>query len=183
MFITAADILFHPGAHSFNKNKQTIRHGFQWDEKLSESCGNLRYYLAKSSSISVMQWLNLLAIYSLTSVNAPSMKRGIGDILIYDFIINYLLYSTPSFSQVILYILIIWLWYFFFWTRIKLYCIALWFRDQGSTLSFLAGCPKSHFLGWYRNFIVYCYLKLDNQVINSTCQKDKLGWIWLADDP
>ena len=48
---------------------------------------------------------------------------------------------------------------------------------QGSTLSFLAGCPKSHFLGWYRNFLVYWYLKLDNQVVNSTCPKDKLGWI------
>ena len=33
---------------------------------------------------------------------------------------------------------------------------------QGSTLSFLAGCTKSHFLGWYRNFLVYWYLKLDN---------------------
>ena len=56
-------------------------------------------------------------------------------------------------------------------------------RSQGSTLSFLAGCPKSHFLGWYRNFLVYWYLKLDNQVVNSTCPKDKLGWIWRADDP
>ena len=54
---------------------------------------------------------------------------------------------------------------------------------QGSTLSFLAGRPKSHFLGWYRNFLVYWYLKLDNQVVNSTCPKDKLGWIWRADDP
>ena len=54
---------------------------------------------------------------------------------------------------------------------------------QGSTLSFLAGCPKSHFLGWYINFLVYWYLKLDNQVVNSTCPKDKLGWIWQADDP
>ena len=54
---------------------------------------------------------------------------------------------------------------------------------QGSTLSFLAGCPKSHFLGWYRNFFVYWHLKLDNQVVNSTCPKDRLGWIWLADDP
>ena len=54
---------------------------------------------------------------------------------------------------------------------------------QGSTLSFPAGCPKSHFLGWYRNFLVYWYLKLDNQVVNSTCPKDKLGWIWWADDP
>ena len=56
---------------------------------------------------------------------------------------------------------------------------------QGSTLSFLAGCPKSHFLGWYRNFHVhvYSYLKLDNQVVNWTCPKDKLGWIWRADDP
>ena len=53
---------------------------------------------------------------------------------------------------------------------------------QGSTLSFLAGCPKSHFLGWYRNFLIYCYLKLDNQVLSSTCPKDKLGWIWRADD-
>ena len=57
------------------------------------------------------------------------------------------------------------------------------FSLQGSTLSFLAGCPKSHFLGWYRNFLVYWYLKLDNQVVNSTCPKDKLGWIWRADDP
>ena len=56
-------------------------------------------------------------------------------------------------------------------------------RRQGSTLSFLAGCPKSHFLGWYRNFLVYWYLKLDNQVVNSTCPKDKLGWIWRANDP
>ena len=55
--------------------------------------------------------------------------------------------------------------------------------EQGSTLSFLAGCPKSHFLDCYRNFLVYSYLKLDNQVINSTCPKDKLGWIWRADDP
>ena len=54
---------------------------------------------------------------------------------------------------------------------------------QGSTLSFLAGCPKIHVLGWYRNFLVYWYLKLDNQVVNSTCPKDKLGWIWRADDP
>ena len=54
---------------------------------------------------------------------------------------------------------------------------------QGSTLSFLAGCPKSHFLGWYRNFFAYWYLKLDNQVVNWTCPKDKLGWIWRADDP
>ena len=53
----------------------------------------------------------------------------------------------------------------------------------GSTLSFLTGCPKSHCLGWYRNFLVYCYLKLDNKVVNSTCSKDKLGWIWRADDP
>ena len=48
---------------------------------------------------------------------------------------------------------------------------------QGSTLNFLAGCPKSHFLGWYRNFLVYWYLTLDNQVVNS------IGWIWRADDP
>ena len=54
---------------------------------------------------------------------------------------------------------------------------------QGSTLSFLAGCPKSHFLGWYKNFFVYWYSKPDNQVVNSTCPKDKLGWIWWADDP
>ena len=54
---------------------------------------------------------------------------------------------------------------------------------QGSTLSFLAGCPKSHFLDWYRNFLVHWYLKLDNQVVNSTCPRDKLGWIWRADDP
>ena len=54
---------------------------------------------------------------------------------------------------------------------------------QGSTLSFLAGCPKSHFLSWNRNFLLYWYLKLDNQVVNSTCPKDKLGWIWRADDP
>ena len=54
---------------------------------------------------------------------------------------------------------------------------------QGSTLSFLAGCLKSHFLGWYRNFLVYLYSKLNNQVVNSTCPKDKLGWIWRADDP
>ena len=54
---------------------------------------------------------------------------------------------------------------------------------QGSTLSFLAGCPKIHFLGWYRNFLVYWYLILDNQVVNSTCPKDKLGWIWRADEP
>ena len=53
---------------------------------------------------------------------------------------------------------------------------------QRSTLSFLAGCPKSHFLGWYRNFLVYWYSKLDNQVVNSTCPKDKLGWIWRADN-
>ena len=59
----------------------------------------------------------------------------------------------------------------------------LFLYDQGSTLSFLAGCPKSHFLGWYRNFLVYFYLKLDNQVVNWTCRKDKLGWIWRADDP
>ena len=55
------------------------------------------------------------------------------------------------------------------------------FKCQGSTLSFLVGCPKSHFLGWYRNFLVYWYLKLDNQVVNSTCPKDKLGWIWRAE--
>ena len=34
--------------------------------------------------------------------------------------------------------------------------------SQGSTLSFLAGCPKSHFLGWYRNLFLYWYSKLDN---------------------
>ena len=56
-------------------------------------------------------------------------------------------------------------------------------QSQGSTLSFLADCPKSHLLGWYRNFLVYWYLKMDNQVVNSTCPKDKLGWIWRADDP
>ena len=56
-------------------------------------------------------------------------------------------------------------------------------RIQGSALSFLAGCPKSHFLGWYRNFLAYWYLKLDNQVVNPTCPKDKLGWIWRADNP
>ena len=56
-------------------------------------------------------------------------------------------------------------------------------NQQGSTLSFLAGCPKSRFLGWYSNFLVYWYLKLDNQVVSSTCLKDKLGWIWRADDP
>ena len=44
--------------------------------------------------------------------------------------------------------------------------------SQGSTLSFLSGCPKSHILGWYRNFLVYWYLKLDNQVVNSTCPRD-----------
>ena len=54
---------------------------------------------------------------------------------------------------------------------------------QGSTLSIPADCPKSHILGWYRNFLVYWYLKLDNHVVNSTCPKDKLGWIWRADDP
>ena len=54
---------------------------------------------------------------------------------------------------------------------------------QGSTLSFLAGCPKSHFFDWCRNFLVYWFSKLDNQVVNSTCPKDKLGWIWRADDP
>ena len=56
------------------------------------------------------------------------------------------------------------------------------FISQGSILSFLAGCPKSYFLGWYRNFLVYWYLKLDNQAVNSTCPKDKIGWIWQADD-
>ena len=56
-------------------------------------------------------------------------------------------------------------------------------QSQGSTLIFLAGCPKSHFPAWYRNFLVYWYLKLDNQVFNSTCLKDKLGWIWRANDP
>ena len=56
-------------------------------------------------------------------------------------------------------------------------------KIQGSTLSFLAGCPKSHFLSWYRNSLVYWYLKLDNQVVTSTCPKDKLGCIWRADDP
>ena len=55
--------------------------------------------------------------------------------------------------------------------------------SQGSTLSFLACCPKSHYLGWYRNFLLYWYLKLDNQVANLTCPKDTLGWIWRADDP
>ena len=55
--------------------------------------------------------------------------------------------------------------------------------SQGSTLSFLVGCPKSHFLAWYRTFFVYWYLKLDNHVVNSTCPKGKLGWIWRADDP
>ena len=54
---------------------------------------------------------------------------------------------------------------------------------QGSTLSFLSGCPKSLILGWYRNFLVYWYLKLDNQVVKSTCPKDQSGWIWRADDP
>ena len=54
---------------------------------------------------------------------------------------------------------------------------------QGSTLSFLAGCPKSHFLGWHGNFLVYWYLKLDNKVFNLTCSKEKSGWIWRADDP
>ena len=57
------------------------------------------------------------------------------------------------------------------------------FSCQGSTLSFLAGYPKSHFFGWYRNFVLYWYLKLDNQVVNTTCPEDKLGWIWRADDP
>ena len=56
------------------------------------------------------------------------------------------------------------------------------FMKQGSTLSFLTGCPKSHLLGWYRNFLVYSYSKLDIQVVISTCPKDKLGWIWRADD-
>ena len=55
--------------------------------------------------------------------------------------------------------------------------------SQESTLSFPAGCLKNYFLGWYRNFLVYWYLKLDNQVVNSTCPKDKIGWIWQADDP
>ena len=55
--------------------------------------------------------------------------------------------------------------------------------SQGSALSFLAGCLKSHFLAWYRKFFVYWYLKLDNHVVNSTCPKGKLGWIWRADDP
>ena len=65
----------------------------------------------------------------------------------------------------------------------KLKCCQNKENQQGSTLSFLAGCPKSHFLGWYRNFLVYWYSKLDNQVVNSTCLMDKLGWIWRADDP
>ena len=43
--------------------------------------------------------------------------------------------------------------------------------------------PKSHLLGWYRNFLVYWFLKLDNQVVNSTRLKDKFGWIWRADNP
>ena len=70
--------------------------------------------------------------------------------------------------------------------RIQLTIYQVWFIYavlQGFTLSFLAGCPKSHFRGWYRNFLVYWYLKLDNQVVNSTCPKDNLGWIWRADDP
>ena len=46
--------------------------------------------------------------------------------------------------------------------RAGVYCPHLW-ALQGSTLSFLAGCLKIHFLGWYRNFLVYWYLKLDNQ--------------------
>ena len=57
-----------------------------------------------------------------------------------------------------------------------------WRKSSELALSFLAGCPKSHFLGWNRNFLVYWYSKLDNQVVNSTCPEDKLGWIWRADD-
>ena len=68
------------------------------------------------------------------------------------------------------------------WVKIDVFLSHVTLK-QGSTLSFLAGCPKSHFLGWYRNFLVYWYLKLDNQVVNSTCPKDKLGWIWRADTP
>ena len=45
-------------------------------------------------------------------------------------------------------------------------CPMISVNTQDSTRSFLAGFPKSHFLGWYRNFIVYWYLKLDNQVVN-----------------
>ena len=52
------------------------------------------------------------------------------------------------------------------------------FHGQQSTRSFLASCPKNHFLGSYRKCLVYWYLKLDNQVVNLT-----LGWIWRADDP
>ena len=66
--------------------------------------------------------------------------------------------------------------------RVENFAVAT-YPEQGSTLSFLAGCPKSHFLGWYRNFLVYWYLKQDNQVVNTTCPKDKLSWIWRADDP
>ena len=49
----------------------------------------------------------------------------------------------------------------------KLSCNLEIFRtEQGFTLSFQIGCPKSHFLGWYKTFLVYWYLKLDNQVVN-----------------
>ena len=61
--------------------------------------------------------------------------------------------------------------------------LILGLHPRGLHFSFLAGCPKSHFLGWYRNFLVYWYFILDNQVVNSTCPKDKLGWIWRAGNP
>ena len=51
------------------------------------------------------------------------------------------------------------------WGRVTHICVSK-LPTQGSTLSFLAGCPKSHCLCWYRNFLVYWYLKLDNQVVN-----------------
>ena len=44
---------------------------------------------------------------------------------------------------------------------------------------------KEPFSWLIQKFPRYWYLKLDNHVVNSfsTCLKDKLGWIWRADDP
>ena len=38
--------------------------------------------------------------------------------------------------------------------KVMAWCHQATIHYQGFTLSFLAGCPKSHFLGWYRNFLV-----------------------------
>ena len=49
---------------------------------------------------------------------------------------------------------------------------------QGSTLKFSGRLSEEPF-----PWLIQKFPCMDNQVVNSTCPKDKLGWIWRADNP